>query len=74
MVRAANLKNLKPLSIFEIAKRGNSTFEGKAPDLFEQWWRMNRKELASATNKSIAKAAWYACAESLGVFEDREQG
>lgn len=39
-----------------------------APELFERWWSNEGDKNWSV--KHAARKAWYACAESLGVYED----
>lgn len=71
MARTPDLNELKPVSIAEVAKGPNrTTFDAVAPNLFEVWWKENRAATKSLTRKQLASVAWYACAKSLGVYED----
>lgn len=67
----ADLSQLHTVSIAEIAARPNQTFKGKAPNLFEVWWKGIADNFVGADAKIVAQAAWYACAESLGVYDDQ---
>jgi hypothetical protein len=63
---AVDLDNLHPVSLAEVARRPNQTWNEKvkAPELFEQWWAKNGDKHWSV--KHAAREGWYACAESLG--------
>jgi len=72
MADEVDLDALRPVSIAEIAARPNGGgVSGKAPNLFENWWNKNQQHFKNGCpRKEIAQAAWYACAESLGVYDD----
>lgn len=53
-----DLEKLEPVSVAE----------PKAPELFEQWWAKHGDKNWSV--KHAAREGWYACAESLGVYDD----
>jgi hypothetical protein len=57
------------VSIADVASRPNNpTFtSGRAPELFEHWWAKNGDKNWSI--KHAAREGWYACAESLGVYD-----
>lgn len=69
--KPVDLDALQPMSIAEVAARPNNpTFtSGPAPELFEHWWAKNGDRGWSV--KHAAREGWYACAESLGVYEDQ---
>jgi hypothetical protein len=69
---SVDLNLLQPVSIAELAAGPNNVeFNpgAAAPELFQQWWAKNRDQVRHKSHKQIARAAWYACAESLGVYE-----
>lgn len=70
-----DLNTLRPVSLAEIAARPNERFntQAVAPDLFEQWWAKHRHNMHWSV-KQAARAAWHACASSLGVYEDQNAG
>ena len=75
--KPVDLSNLKPVSLAEIAAGSNRVaFTTRpAPELFEVWWQEQGRALTTgSTRKSAARTAWYACAESLGVYEDMNDG
>jgi len=65
-----DLDRLQPVSVAEVAKGPNRTWnsQAKAPDLFEQWWAKNGDKHWSI--KRAAREGWYACAKSLGVYDE----
>lgn len=69
-----DMDKLEVVSVAEVAQRPNTNWNVKAkpPELFEQWWRTHGQQLlVGATRKEAARIAWYACAESLGVYDDQ---
>ena len=67
--KPVDLDDLKPVSIAEIAARPDQSFGNpKTPELFEQWWVKHGDKNWSV--KHAAREGWYACAESLGVYDD----
>lgn len=71
---AVDLDALRPVPLAEIIKGPNREWNNnaKAPELFEQWWdKSGRVLLVGMTRKEAARAAWYACAESLGAYDDQ---
>lgn len=72
--KPVDLDELRPVSVAEVAKGPNRKWDEnlKAPELFEHWWtKHGQKLLVGATRKEAARIAWYACAESLGVYDDK---
>lgn len=71
--REVDLDDLKPVSIAELARGPNREWDtlAKAPEMFEHWWKKHGQKLSvGATRKEAARIAWYACAESLGVYDE----
>jgi hypothetical protein len=67
--KPVDLDELKPVSLAEIAARpSHSGVLGKPPELFERWWAKHGDKSWSV--KHAARKGWYACAESLGVYDD----
>jgi hypothetical protein len=64
-----DLDRLRPVSITEVAQRPNHKWDNttKPPELFEHWWAKNGDKNWSI--KHAAREGWYACAESLGVYD-----
>jgi hypothetical protein len=70
MSEPVDLDKLQPVTIAEVAARPNRTFQGVPPELFRVWWTKNGKHVKALPKEQIARAAWYACAESPGCYED----
>lgn len=69
-----DLDALRPVSLAEVAKGPENKWNAKAqpPEMFEHWWiKQGRRLTIGSTRKEAARAAWYACAESLGVYDDQ---
>lgn len=68
--QGVDLERLQPVSIAEVAQGPSRDWNANAepPELFEQWWAKNGDRNWSV--KHAAREGWYACAESLGVYDD----
>jgi hypothetical protein len=68
---SVDLDSLRPVPLAEVAKGPNREWndKAKAPELFEQWWAKHSDKHWSV--KHAAREGWYACAESLGVYDDK---
>lgn len=64
-----DLEKLRPVTIAEVAQSADTKWNARAkpPELFEQWWSKSGDKNWSV--KHAAREAWYACAESLGVYD-----